>query len=132
VSDAAPDVTATVVDATAPVTACPRCDAALAADQSWCTACGLAARTRIAPTPNWRRPLVAAVAVGAVAIVALMVAFFALTNNDNPLPPATTPAAAPAPAPSEPTATAPATTAAPAATVPTSTQPPITTAAPTP
>jgi hypothetical protein len=132
----AADVRATVVEPDAPLAACPRCQAPLPPDQDWCVECGLAARTRLAPTPNWRRPLLAAVAVAVIAVVALTVAFFALTGNDNPVPSATTAAPAPPAASEGQTQTAPATVATAAApaqtvTVPgaaTATQPAITAA----
>ncbi len=36
---------------------CPLCGTALHAQQEWCLACGSAARTRLAVTPNWRLPV---------------------------------------------------------------------------
>jgi hypothetical protein len=96
---------------------CPRCGATVEGDQGWCLECGLAARTRLAPTPNWRAPLIAAGAVGLAAIVALIVAFLVVTGDNAPLP--TT--AAPAPAATAPAATTPATT--PTSTVATPTTP---------
>ena len=78
---------------------CPRCGAEVAGDQAWCLECGLSARTRLAPTPNWRAPVIAAGAVGLAAIVALIVAFLVITADNAPLP--TT--AAPAPAATTPT-----------------------------
>jgi hypothetical protein len=89
--------------------ACPRCGAAVDAEQGWCLECGLAARTRLAPTPNWRAPLIAAGAVGLAAIAALVIAFLVLTGDNAPLP--TT--AAPAPATAVTTATDTATVATP-------------------
>lgn len=109
-----------------PPIACPRCGAEVGGDQSWCLECGLAARTHLAPTPNWRVPLGVAAAVGVAAIAALVVAFLVLTGDNAPVPPATSTAA--------PAATAPAvTTTAPAATPPaatTTTPPPATTTIP--
>lgn len=87
---------------------CARCGAQVEGDQSWCTECGLAARTRLAPTPNWRAPLVAAGAIGLAAIVALIVAFLVVTGDNAPLPTTAAPAAAPPAA--TPTTTVPATT----------------------
>jgi hypothetical protein len=61
----APDVTV------AAQPACPVCNRALAATQSWCLECGAAARTRVAPTPRWR-PLAFVAALAAIlAIVAI-------------------------------------------------------------
>ena len=85
-----------------PVT-CPRCGAEVAADQSWCTECGLAARTRLASTPNWRAPLIAAGAIGVACIAALIVAFVVLTGDNAPVPSTSS-----TPAPAVPTATTPA------------------------
>ncbi len=95
----------------------------------------MAARTRLAPTPHWRRPLVAAGSLALVALLALVIGFVALTGNDNTVPaPATLPGGAPAPTPTTapvvPPATAPvvppATTGAtpPPATAPPATTPP--------
>lgn len=120
---------------------CPRCGEPLAYDQDWCLRCGDPARTVIAPTPRWRRPLLA---IGALAIVALGVltaAFISLTDDDPPtprtitntittqpgdaLPPGVTPAPQPpaaAPPPATPTAPPAATT----PTTPTTTTPPAT------
>jgi hypothetical protein len=72
--------------------ACPRCGAPVAGDQSWCLECGLAARTRLARTPDWRTPLVAAAAIGLAAIVALIIAFLILTSDNAPLPTTAAPA----------------------------------------
>ncbi|MDX6641594.1 MAG: hypothetical protein QOF12_2605 [Solirubrobacteraceae bacterium] len=123
-------------------TTCPRCGAEIAADQAWCTECGLAVRTRLAPPPGWRTPLLAAGAIGLAAIVALIVAFVVLTGDNAPVPVTTSTAAVPAaPAATAPPATTPpattpatppTTTAIPPATAPTTTTPPTgTTTAPT-
>lgn len=93
--------------------ACPRCGAPVAGDQSWCLECGVAARTRLARTPGWRTPLVAAAAIGLAAIVALIVAFLVVTADNAPLPTTAAPAAAPAV-----TTAPPATTTTPVTTVP--------------
>lgn len=100
-----------------PATTCPRCGATIEGDQAWCLECGLAARTRLARTPNWKAPIVVAGVLGLAAIAALIVAFLVITGDNAPLP--TTAAPAPAPA-----ATTPPTT--PTA-VPTTTTPPPTT-----
>jgi hypothetical protein len=88
---------------TAPVTApapdavrCPRCGAALAADQDWCLSCGTAARTVIAPTPNWRLPIALAGLVAALAAAALVFAFVTLAGNDDAVRAATKTASTPA------------------------------------
>ena len=98
--------------------ACPRCGQPVGPDQDWCLNCGAAARTRLAPTPNWRLPIAGLALVVALAGVALAVAFVTLTgNSDTPSQTITTTA---------PAAAAPPATAAPATTAP----PPTTTAAP--
>ncbi len=71
---------------------CPRCSSELHPDQDWCLECGAPARTRLAPTPNWRLPTVALAAVIAVAGAALAFAFVRLTGDDGPTPASTAPA----------------------------------------
>jgi hypothetical protein len=61
---------------------CPRCGANVAPEQDWCLECGAPARTRLAPTPNWRAPIAAVMAVVLVAGVALAFAFTSLTSDD--------------------------------------------------
>lgn len=90
---------------------CSRCGELLAQDQDWCLRCGDPARTVIAPTPRWRRPLLALGAVALLALGVLAAAFISLTDDDPPpartitstittqpgdaLPPGVTPAPAP-------------------------------------
>ena len=114
-----------------PIT-CAGCGARIEGDQAWCTECGLAARTRLAETPNWRLPLVLAGIFGLGAIVALVVAFVVLTGDNAPLP-QTTPATTP-PADTVPTLSIPVTTPTTAVPAPATTTPtvPTTTVAPTP
>lgn len=64
---------------------CPRCGAQVAGDQDWCLSCGAAARTRLAPTPNWRTPLTVLGLVATAALLAMAIAFVSLTNDDLPL-----------------------------------------------
>jgi hypothetical protein len=95
---------------------CPRCGEWLASGQDWCLRCGDPARTVIAPSPRWRRPVIAILALGALAIGVMVAAFIVLTSDDpppartttqtitvqpgEPLAPGVTPAPAPpAPAP---------------------------------
>lgn len=114
-------------------TPCPRCGSPLEAEQDWCLSCGSAARTRIATTPAWRRPLVAAAAVAALALAALGFAFADLTADngrisDTPTtvtlpPPGSTATTAATTAPESPT-----TATAPAIPTTTATTPPATTA----
>jgi hypothetical protein len=83
---------------------CPRCQTQLQPDQEWCLNCGTAARTAIAATPNWKRPLVLLAVVAVVFAIACAWAFVELTNNDDAVKAATQtqqqappPAAEPAP-----------------------------------
>jgi hypothetical protein len=123
---------------TAPQTgaiSCPRCGAHVSDDQDWCLRCGDAARTRLAPTPNWRLPIAAAAAVAALAGIVLALAFVALTRDTAPLQPAndttTAPAAsAPPPTTATTTATTTTTTAPTATTAPTTTPPAASTTSP--
>ena len=87
--------------------ACPRCSARVAGDQDWCLACGAAARTRLAPTPNWKLPIALVASVVALSLVALALAFVSLTDDPVNATGATGPTGptvvAPAPAPLAPT-----------------------------
>ena len=102
---------------------CPRCLAAIGPEQDWCLECGAPARTRLAPTPNWRVPTMAIAAVVLLAGALLAFAFVKLTGDDN-APAGTTPTAvettAPAvvPPPLATTPTVPTTTAVPPPVVP--------------
>jgi hypothetical protein len=60
---------------------CPLCDSELAPHQDWCLNCGAPARTRIAPTPNWRMPLVALVIALAISGAGLAYAFVKLSSG---------------------------------------------------
>ena len=75
-----------------PLTQCPRCSAPLTPDQDWCLQCGLAARTRLAPTPDWRVPLAAAIVAALLGAGGLAFAFVELTSDDGPVTTTTTPA----------------------------------------
>jgi hypothetical protein len=70
---------------TEPLTQCPRCSAPLDPDQDWCLQCGLAARTRLAPTPDWRIPLIAAIVAALLGAGGLAFAFVELTSDDGPV-----------------------------------------------
>jgi hypothetical protein len=73
---------------------CPRCGASVAPEQDWCLECGAPARTRLAPTPNWKAPIALVVVVVLLAGIALGYAFTSLTSDDGTVGAATT--AAPA------------------------------------
>ena len=104
---------------------CPRCGAEVRGDQGWCVQCGLAARTRMAPPPDWRVPAIVAGGIGLAAIVALIIAFAVLTSHNQPLAPAATAPVTPTPTPeTAPAATPPASTAPPAAAAPPATTTP--------
>ncbi|MCU0259143.1 MAG: hypothetical protein MUC84_05010 [Solirubrobacteraceae bacterium] len=114
--------------------ACPRCGEHLAAEQDWCLRCGDPARTVIAPTPRWRRPLAALAALGVVALGVLTAAFIGLSDDDPPPPKTltttTTLAPGAAPAPGQKTVVPPTTTTTTTTTV-TGGAPPVTTVPPT-
>jgi hypothetical protein len=119
--------------APAPI-ACPRCGAEVRGDQGWCLDCGLAARTRMAPAPDWRAPTLVAGGIGLAAIVALIVAFVVFTGHNQPVAPASTAPVTPTPAELDtttvPVTTVPGATAPPATTSSTTTPPAATTAPP--
>jgi hypothetical protein len=111
-------------------TACPRCGAAVAAEQDWCLRCGDAARTRLVPTPNWRWPIALTALVATLAALAIALAFVELTRDPPPAATTTAPATTPPPATAAPTTTvAPTATTAPTDSAPTATTP--TTSTPT-
>ena len=92
---------------------CARCGAPVPPEADWCMECGLAARTRIAPTPRWKIPVAVAGVLVALALAGLAVAFVDLTKDPEPAAtPATT--AAPTAPPTAPTTTPPVVTAPPA------------------
>jgi hypothetical protein len=100
---------------------CPRCGGELRTDQAWCLECGLAARTRVHPPPNWRLPIVVTGLLLALVAAGISFGLVALLDEDESPPPTVTvtvPAAtAPAPVETVPTTTVPTTT------VPTTTAP---------
>jgi hypothetical protein len=71
--------------ATGPVVdSCPLCDAPLHPDEDWCLRCGCAARTRLAPTPNWRPPMIALAVVMGLSLAVLAVALVDLAGSSSP------------------------------------------------
>jgi hypothetical protein len=112
VSAAAPTVgapPATRAPVTAVSEACPLCGTPLRSDQDWCLRCGAAARTRLAASPNWRAPLLGALAVALLALGVLAAALVKLAGDSGggrPAPTRTvTAAAAPTPTIGTPTTT---------------------------
>jgi hypothetical protein len=69
---------------------CPVCGAPLHPEQSWCLRCGSAARTRLAPSPNWKPPLAALAVVVALALGALAAALVDLAGGSGTVPATTT------------------------------------------
>jgi hypothetical protein len=69
---------------------CPRCGATVGPEQDWCLECGAPARTRLAPTPNWRAPIALVAVIVLLAGAALAVAFTSLTSDDGHVTAATT------------------------------------------
>ncbi len=109
---------------------CPRCGNALHEQQGWCLECGLAARTRVHPPPNWRLPIATTLVVLALLAGALTFALVALLDKPEPTPAATTVTVPATPAPTATTTTTPVvTTPAATTTVPTTTTPTVPTIA---
>lgn len=102
---------------------CARCGATVPPDADWCLECGLAARTRIAPTPRWKIPVAIAGVLVALALAGLAVAFVDLTKDPEPAAAPATTTASTVP-PTAPPTTPPVVTAPPATTP---TTPPATT-----
>jgi hypothetical protein len=69
---------------------CPRCGAYVDSEQDWCLECGAPARTRLAPTPNWRAPIALVAVVVLLAGAVLAYAFTNLTSDDGHVTAATT------------------------------------------
>lgn len=74
---------------------CTRCGAYVAPEQDWCLECGAPARTRLAPTPNWRAPIALVAVVVLLAGLALAFAFTSLTSDDGNVSAATSAPAQP-------------------------------------
>jgi hypothetical protein len=74
----------------APGEACPLCGAPLHREQEWCLRCGAAARTRLAASPNWRAPLLAALAVAVLSLGVLAAALVKLAGGSGPSTPVST------------------------------------------
>ncbi len=103
---------------------CPRCGHALRSDQAWCLECGLAARTRVHPPPNWRLPIALTLVLLALLAAGIAFALVALLDEREATPaPATVTVPATAPAATAPPATTPATTVPPVTSTPATTVP---------
>jgi len=61
--------------------ACPRCGAPLRGDQEWCLNCGTAVTTRVAGASGWRTPMAILASLIAIALVGLVAAFLAVSND---------------------------------------------------
>ena len=110
-----PDATTTPL--APPERRCPRCGSTLAPDQEWCLACGAAAGTEVVETSGWRVPIYLGGGLVALAVLGVILAIAALSNQEEPTgngtptpaasaqPPGTSPTAAPtiSPIPSTPT-----------------------------
>jgi septal ring-binding cell division protein DamX len=104
------------VPAGPPERRCPRCGSTLAPDQEWCLACGAAAGTEVVEARGWRVPIYLGGGLVALAVLGVILAIAALSNNKEAEKPAATPSpsaipTAPSPAPT--TSTLPTTTPAP-------------------
>lgn len=76
-----------------PSEACPLCGAPLHPAQEWCIRCGAAARTRLAASPNWKRPVAVLATVVALSLGVIAAALVALAGDSSTAGPtnATTP-----------------------------------------
>src|SRR6188472_1301372 len=65
---------------------CPRCGSTLAPDQEWCLACGAAAGTEVVEAEGWRVPLYLGGGLVALAIIGVILAIVALSNQKSEVP----------------------------------------------
>src|SRR3954453_22599359 len=72
---------------------CPRCGSAMAPDQEWCLACGAAAGTEVVEAEGWRVPLYLGGGLVALAIIGVILAIVALSNQKEEATPTPTPSA---------------------------------------
>lgn len=105
-----------------PGEACPLCGAPLHPEQEWCVRCGAAARTRLAASPNWKKPIAALAVVVALSLGVIAAALVALAGNSTSSVQSTTTRTIVGIAPSQ-TSTTPSTTTPPASTTPSTTTP---------
>ena len=86
---------------------CPRCGSTLAPDQEWCLACGAAAGTEVVEARGWRVPVYLGGGLVALAIIGVIIAIVALSDQKQEVagtptpggsaPPAATPTISPVP-----------------------------------
>jgi cell division septation protein DedD len=88
-----PDATMTT-PAGPPERRCPRCGSTLAPEQEWCLACGAAAGTEVAEASGWRVPIYLGGGLVALAVLGVILAIAALSNQEEPT------AGGPSPSPS--------------------------------
>src|SRR3954466_11456031 len=69
------------VPAGPPERRCPRCGSTMAPDQEWCLACGAAAGTEVVEAEGWRVPLYLGGGLVALAIIGVILAIVALSNQ---------------------------------------------------
>jgi hypothetical protein len=74
------------VPAGPPERRCPRCGSTMAADQEWCLACGAAAGTEVVESTGWRVPLYLGGGLVALAIIGVIVAIVALSDQKQETP----------------------------------------------
>jgi hypothetical protein len=111
------------VPAGPPERRCPRCGSTLAPEQEWCLACGAAAGTEVVEARGWRVPIYLGGGLVALAVLGVILAIAALSNNKETQKPAPSPQASAVPTAPTPVPTA--------STLPTITPAPTTSAAPT-
>jgi hypothetical protein len=70
--------------------ACPLCGTPLHRDQEWCLHCGAAARTRLAPSPRWKWPIVTFAVVVVLSLGVLAAALVDLAGGSASSAPAVT------------------------------------------
>src|SRR5690348_8893016 len=70
---------------------CPRCGATMAPDQEWCLACGAAAGTEVVEAEGWRVPLYMGGGLVALAVLGVILAIIALSNQKQEVDPNATP-----------------------------------------
>src|SRR6478735_3413154 len=112
-----PPPDATMTPLAPPERRCPRCGSTLAPDQEWCLACGAAAGTEVVETSGWRVPIYLGGGLVALAVLGVILAIAALSNQEEPTgngtptpaasaqPPGATPTVPPAVTPIQPTPT---------------------------